>query len=112
MITKKRGKIFREKIPTSKKIVAFCLAFTVVVWASSFILAWNGKESLSDVTVAAFTILTGSVISGYYAVTGYRDGSVNRVEREYVKTTGYGRTFDNGKWRNSDGDREEDQIGD
>ena len=57
---------------------------------------------MSDATVAAFTIYGGFVTGGYFTLTGYRDGSVNRVEREYVKATGYGRTFDDGKWRNSD----------
>ena len=95
-------KVKKEHLETSKVVLYFSLVFVTATWASNLVLAWFNKPMMSDVTIQSFLVFGGFVTGGYYALQGYRNGSINRVEREYVKVNpGNGRTFENGVWRDT-----------
>ncbi|MCL2084868.1 MAG: hypothetical protein FWH06_06405 [Oscillospiraceae bacterium] len=62
----------------SKKICLFAMALTTAVLLGNFVLAWFGRETLSDVAIAVIGTFGGFITCGYFALSGARDCSANK----------------------------------
>ena len=113
-IRKAKSENTKEPMPTSKKVLWFSLTFCVAAWTANFILAWLGKQQVSDVTMAAVYVFGGFVTTDYFALSGFRNGSINKVEQARVKAGDFSRKFNGSGWVDAIGDEERggDPIGD
>ena len=68
----------KKKIQFSKKIVFYSMALVTLTVLGNFILAWCGKETLSEMTIAVITSFSAFITGGYFALSGARDCSKNK----------------------------------
>jgi len=68
----------KTKIQFSKKVVAYSMLLVVFTIIGNFILAWFGKETLSEMTVAVISSFSAFITGGYFALSGVRDCSKNK----------------------------------
>ena len=69
-----------KKMQFSQKICVFGLILIVAVTAANFILLWFGREPMTDVTTIAITVFGGFATGGYFALSGVRDCSLNKLK--------------------------------
>ncbi|GHU92918.1 hypothetical protein FACS1894208_01130 [Clostridia bacterium] len=62
----------------SKKVCLYSLVLVAAVLLGNFVLAWSDKAPLNDITVAVIGTYGAFATGGYFALTGYRDGSKNK----------------------------------
>ncbi|GHU87140.1 hypothetical protein FACS1894202_00810 [Clostridia bacterium] len=62
----------------SKKVCLYSLILVAAVLAANFVLAWFDKMPLDNITVAVIGTYGAFATGGYFALTGYRDGSKNK----------------------------------
>lgn len=68
----------KNKVQFSKKVVVYSMLLVVFTIIGNFILAWFGKETLSEMTVAVVTSFSAFITGGYFALSGARDCSKNK----------------------------------
>lgn len=68
----------KTKIQFSKKVVAYSMLLVVFTIIGNFILAWFGKETLSEMTIAVISSFSAFITGGYFALSGVRDCSKNK----------------------------------
>ena len=73
-------KIYNKRMQFSQKICVFGLCLIVAVIAANFILLWFGREAMTDVTTISITVFGGFATCGYFALSGVRDCSLNRLK--------------------------------
>lgn len=74
-MAKKNGK---KKMQFSKKVVIYSMLLVVFTIIGNFILAWFGRETLSEMTIAVITSFSAFITGGYFALSGVRDCSKNK----------------------------------
>ena len=84
----------RRKVQFSKKICVMGFGLVVLAWLGNGILLWFGREPMSDVTVAIITMFGGFATGGYFGLSGYRDGSLNKLRAKICES---GRDFEFGE---------------
>ena len=72
-----KGKGKKQK-QFSKKVVAYSMLLVVFTIIGNFILAWFGKETLSEMTIAVISSFSAFITGGYFALSGVRDCSKNK----------------------------------
>lgn len=72
----------KTKMQFSKKICLFAMILVCIVLIGNFILAWNDKQTLSDVAITVIGTFGGFVTTGYFALSGARDCSKNKYHCE------------------------------
>ena len=80
---RRRGK--RKKVEFSKFHVLFANALVAFVFVTNAILSLLDKMPLSDLSVAIVTIYGGFATSGYFALNGIRDLSLNKHRLRIVE---------------------------
>lgn len=82
-----RGRIYdgealkpKKRMQFSQKICVFSCIFIVAIWFGNFLLAWFDKPQIPEAISVGFTIFGGFVTGGYFALSGYRDGSLNKLK--------------------------------
>lgn len=74
-----------EKIKQfSQLVVVYAMSLVAATILGNFILAWYGKETLSEMTIAVITSFSAFITGGYFALTGVRDCSKNKHHIEEV----------------------------
>lgn len=68
----------KEKIQFSKKVVVYSMTLVPLTILGNFILAWCGRETLSEMTIAVITSFSAFITGGYFALSGARDCSKNK----------------------------------
>lgn len=68
----------KKKIQFSKKVVLYSMTLVTLTVLGNFILAWCGKETLSEMTIAVITSFSAFITGGYFALSGARDCSKNK----------------------------------
>lgn len=66
------------KVQFSKKVVIYSMALVPLTILGNFILAWFGRETLSEMTIAVITSFSAFITGGYFALSGVRDCSKNK----------------------------------
>jgi hypothetical protein len=66
------------KIQFSKKVVIYSMTLVPLTILGNFILAWCGRETLSEMTIAVITSFSAFITGGYFALSGVRDCSKNK----------------------------------
>ena len=69
----------KNKMQFSQKICVFGVILVTAAWAYNGLLLWFGREPMSDVTVAIISIFGGFATCGYFALSGVRDCSLNKL---------------------------------
>lgn len=67
-----------KKVQFSKKVVVYSMLLVVFTIIGNFVLAWFGKETLSEMTIAVVTSFSAFITGGYFALSGARDCSKNK----------------------------------
>ena len=62
----------------SKRVVLYSMTLVPLTILGNFILAWAGKETLSEMTIAVITSFSAFITGGYFALSGARDCSKNK----------------------------------
>ena len=62
----------------SQFIVVYSMTIVAVTIQENFVLAWFGKETLTDMVVAVITAFSAFITGGYFALSGVRDCSKNK----------------------------------
>ena len=68
----------KNKIQFSKKVVIYSMALVPLTILGNFILAWCGRETLSEMTIAVITSFSAFITGGYFTLSGVRDCSKNK----------------------------------
>ena len=68
----------KKRMQFSKKVVIYSMALVPLTILGNFILAWCGRETLSEMTVAVITSFSAFITGGYFALSGARDCSKNK----------------------------------
>lgn len=68
----------RKPIQFSKKVVVYAMLLVPLTILGNFILAWFGKETLSEMTIAVISSFSAFITGGYFALSGARDCSKNK----------------------------------
>lgn len=68
----------KKKMQFSKKVVVYAMLLVVFTIIGNFILAWFGRETLSEMTIAVITSFSAFITGGYFALSGVRDCSKNK----------------------------------
>lgn len=68
----------KNKIQFSKKVVIYSMALVPLTILGNFILAWCGRATLSEMTIAVITSFSAFITGGYFALSGARDCSKNK----------------------------------
>ena len=68
----------RKPIQFSKKVVVYAMLLVPLTILGNFILAWFGKETLSEMTIAVISSFSAFITGGYFALSGVRDCSKNK----------------------------------
>lgn len=68
----------KKKMQFSKKVVVYAMALVPLTILGNFILAWCGRETLSEMTIAVITSFSAFITGGYFALSGARDCSKNK----------------------------------
>lgn len=69
-----------RKMQFSQKICIFSCIFIVAIWLGNFVLAWFDKPQIPEAISVGFTIFGGFVTGGYFALSGVRDCSLNKLK--------------------------------
>ena len=69
----------RKKMQFSQKICVFGVILVTAAWLANFALLWFGREPMSDVTIAIISMFGGFATGGYFALSGVRDCSLNKL---------------------------------
>jgi hypothetical protein len=69
---------YRRRMQFSQKVCVFGLALAALAWLAHFLLLWNGREGMSDITTAIISIFGGFATCGYFVLSGVRDCSRNK----------------------------------
>jgi hypothetical protein len=70
----------KHKMQFSQKICVFGVILVTLAWAANFVLLWFGREPMSDVTIAIISMFGGFATGGYFALSGVRDCSLNKLK--------------------------------
>jgi hypothetical protein len=70
----------------SQFIVVYSMTIVAVTIQENFVLAWFGKETLTDMVVAVITAFSAFITGGYFALSGVRDCSKNKHHIAEVET--------------------------
>lgn len=73
-----KKKFKKKRIQFSKKVVLYSMALIPLTILGNFILAWSGRETLSEMTIAVITSFSAFITGGYFALSGVRDCSKNK----------------------------------
>ena len=76
----------KKKMQFSKKVVIYSMLLVPLTIFGNFILAWFGRETLSDMTIAVITSFSAFITGGYFALSGVRDCSKNKHHISEVET--------------------------
>lgn len=68
----------KVKIQFSKKVVVYSMGLVALTILGNFILAWCGRETLSEMTIAVITTFSAFITGGYFTLSGVRDCSKNK----------------------------------
>ena len=68
----------KNKAQFSKKVVVYSMALVPLTILGNFLLAWYGKETLSEMTIAVISSFSAFITGGYFALSGVRDCSKNK----------------------------------
>ena len=68
----------KKKVQFSKKVVVYSMALVPFTILGNFILAWFGKQTLSDMAVAVISSFSAFITGGYFTLSGVRDCSKNK----------------------------------
>lgn len=68
----------KQPIQFSKKVVIYSMALVALTILGNFILAWCGRETLSEMTIAVITSFSAFITGGYFTLSGVRDCSKNK----------------------------------
>lgn len=68
----------KKQVQFSKKVVVYSMLLVVFTIIGNFILAWFGRETLSEMTIAVITSFSAFITGGYFALSGVRDCSKNK----------------------------------
>ena len=68
----------KNKKQFSKKVVVYSMTLVPLTILGNFILAWYGKETLSEMTIAVVTSFSAFITGGYFTLSGVRDCSKNK----------------------------------
>ena len=69
----------KKKMQFSQKICVFGVIFVTLAWLANFVLLWFCREPMSDVTIAVISMFGGFATGGYFALSGVRDCSLNKM---------------------------------
>lgn len=67
-----------KKMQFSKKVVLYAMALVPFTILGNFLLAWYGKQTLSEMVIAVITSFSAFITGGYFALSGARDCSKNK----------------------------------
>ena len=76
----------RKPIQFSKKVVVYAMLLVPLTILGNFILAWFGKETLSEMTIAVISSFSAFITGGYFALSGVRDCSKNKYHISEVES--------------------------
>ena len=76
----------KKKTQFSKKVVVYAMCLVPLTILGNFILAWCGKETLSEMTIAVISSFSAFITGGYFALSGVRDCSKNKHHISEVET--------------------------
>ena len=76
-----------KKMQFSQKICVYGVILVTMAWFANFILLWNGREPMSDVTMTIITTFGGFATGGYFALSGVRDCSLNKLKGKLKNQT-------------------------
>lgn len=62
----------------SQIVVVYAMSLVAFTILGNFILAWFGRETLSEMTIAVITSFSAFITGGYFALSGVRDCSKNK----------------------------------
>ena len=62
----------------SQVVVVYAMTLVAATILGNFILAWFGKETLSEMTIAVISTFSAFITGGYFALSGVRDCSKNK----------------------------------
>ena len=68
----------KNKLQFSKLVVLYSMALVPLTILGNFILAWCGRQTLSEMTIAVITSFSAFITGGYFALSGVRDCSKNK----------------------------------
>ena len=68
----------KKPIQFSKKVVVYAMTLIPVAVCGNFVLAWFGRETLSEMVIAIITAFSAFITGGYFALSGVRDCSKNK----------------------------------
>lgn len=72
----------KKKLQFSQLHVVFADALVFYVYTLSAFLSYMGKEPISDVAIAVITVYGAFATGGYFALSGVRDCSINRLSAQ------------------------------
>lgn len=78
----------RKKLQFSQLHVVFADALVFYVYTLSAFLAYMGKEPISDVAIAVITVYGAFATGGYFALSGVRDCSINKLSAQMYANNG------------------------
>jgi len=70
----------KRKMQFSQKVCVFGLFLITVTLAVNSTLLWFGREPMSDVSITVVTVFGGFATGGYFALSGVRDCSLNKLK--------------------------------
>ena len=76
----------KNKMQFSQKICVFGVILVTLAWLANFVLLWFCREPMSDVTIAIISMFGGFATGGYFALSGVRDCSLNKLKGKLEKT--------------------------
>ena len=76
----------KKPIQFSKKVVIYAMLLVPLTILGNFILAWFGKETLSEMTIAVISSFSAFITGGYFALSGVRDCSKNKYHISEVES--------------------------
>lgn len=68
----------KKKTQFSKKVVVYSMCLVPLTILGNFILAWCGRETLSEMTIAVISSFSAFITGGYFVLSGVRDCSKNK----------------------------------
>ena len=70
----------KRKMQFSQKVCVFGLLLITATLAVNSTLLWFGREPMSDLAITVVTVFGGFATGGYFALSGVRDCSLNRLK--------------------------------
>lgn len=72
----------KKKMQFSKKVVVYSMTLIPLCILGNFVLAWCGRETLSDMAIAVIGSFSAFITGGYFTLSGVRDCSRNKYHIE------------------------------